>query len=149
VYYLHGALFLFKEPSYAYDLKLRRGGSGVELIEVISRNIRDGRMPLFVSEGTAEQKKQAISRSDYLTFALEKLASSGKALVIFGTSLSDQDRHIVDTINENKRVLAVSIHIDTKSRREIESTEYQIRSKFPEHELVFFDSSTLFVSASG
>ena len=143
-YYLHGALFLFKEPSYDYDLKLRRAESREELIEVISKNIKAGRMPLFVSEGTPEQKEQAISRSEYLTFARKRLAMSDKALVIFGTSLSDSDRHIVNAINQNKRELAVSIHIGTKLKDEVKTAEHLIRSKFPRHELVFFDSSTLF-----
>jgi hypothetical protein len=143
-YYLHGALFLFKEPFYDYDLKLRGANFPGELLEVISERIKEGRMPLFVTEGTPEQKRQAISRSRYLTFALEKLQDSNKGLVIFGTSLSEPDRHIIDAINQNERDLAVSIHIGTKSKDEVKSTKYQIKSKFPRHKVVFFDSKTLF-----
>lgn len=144
-YYLHGALFLFKEPFYEYDLKLRRADSPEELIEVIAGMIGEGRMPLFVSEGRPEQKWQAISRSRYLTFALDRLKESKKSLVVFGTSLSDPDRHIVEAINiKNGRNLAVSLHIGTKSKDEVSTVKYSIKSKFPSHEVVFFSSNTLF-----
>ena len=143
-YYLHGVLFLFKESFYDYDLKLRKANSPGELLEVISESIKEGRMPLFVSEGTPEQKRQAINRSHYLTFALEKLEQSNKGLVIFGTSLSEPDRHIIDAINRNERDLAVSIHIGAKSKDEVKSAKYQIKSKFPRHKVVFFNSKTLF-----
>ena len=141
-YYLHGALFLFKES--LYELKLRKADSPEELIEVISTTIREGRIPLFVSEGTHRQKEEAISRSEYLRFALERLRQSQRNLVIFGTSLSDPDRHIIDAINQNERDLAVSIHLGTKSRDEVESTKYSIKSKFPEHRIKFFNSQALF-----
>jgi len=141
-YYLHGALFLFKESFH--DLKLRKADSSEELIELIGDSIKEGRMPLFVSEGTHEQKWEAISRSSYLRFALEKLENSEKRLVIFGTSLSDPDKHIVDAINQTKRDLAVSIHIGTKSKDEVKSAEFSIRSKFPGHKVEFFNSNTLF-----
>jgi hypothetical protein len=139
---LHGALFLFKES--LYELKLRKADSPEELIEVISTTIREGRIPLFVSEGTHRQKEEAISRSEYLRFALERLRQSQRNLVIFGTSLSDPDRHIIDAINQNERDLAVSIHLGTKSRDEVESTKYSIKSKFPEHRIKFFNSQALF-----
>ena len=143
-YYLHGALFLFKE--FLYDLKLRKADSAEELMEVIGNNIKEGRMPLFVSEGTHSQKMEAIGRSTYLRFALDKLKKSNRRLVIFGTSLSDSDKHIVDAINKNDRDLAISIHIGTKSKAQLESIEYCIKSKFPSHAVRFFNSDTLFLN---
>jgi hypothetical protein len=143
-YYLHGALFLFR--GLVDDLKLRRANFPEELIEVIGDTIREGRLPLFVSEGTYEQKWRAIRRSHYLEFALEKLKKSDNNLVIFGTSLSDPDAHIVNAIAQNKRDLAVSIHIHTKSRDEVVSAKYRIRSMFPRHQISFFRADTLFDS---
>lgn len=141
-YYLHGALFLFRESFY--DLKLRKAESSEELIELIGENIREGIMPLFVSEGTHEEKLEAINRSDYLKFALRKLEKSGKSLVIFGTSLSDPDKHIVDAINQSERDLAISIHAGTKSKDQVKSIKHRIRSIFPGQRVEFFNSDTLF-----
>lgn len=141
-YYLHGALFLFRESSY--DLKLRKADSPAELMEVIGNTIREGRIPLFVSEGTPEQKKEAIGRSNYLRFALKKLEESDHSLVIFGSSLSDPDKHIVDAINSNQRDLAISIHVGSKANDELISEKHRIKSKFPRHTVKFFKSDTLF-----
>lgn len=141
-YYLHGALFLFKESSY--DLKLRKAESDDELLNVIRNMIKDGRMPLFVSEGTPSEKMEAIGRSTYLRFALDRLKKSRTSLVIFGTSLSEPDRHIVDAINHNERDLAVSVHLARKPENEVKSIKYGIKSKFPGHEIEFFDSETFF-----
>jgi hypothetical protein len=77
VYYLHGALFLFKTfspDSYdQVDVKLRTSGD-FELISAIAGELRRGHLPLFVSEGTTEEKQRAIARSDYLHFAHSGLA---------------------------------------------------------------------------
>lgn len=144
-YYLHGALFLFKEASY--DLKLKREtDSSPELVELISDAIQRERMPLFVSEGTPQDKFEAIKQSNYLNFALRKLKEAERNLVIFGTSLSDPDQHVIDAINENNRDLAVSIYShDTKSREKVKSEIDRIKRKFEDHHTVdFFKSDTLF-----
>ena len=57
-----------------------------------------GAVPLFVSEGDAESKKNSISRSSYLSFAFSQFQQESQALVIFGNSLGDSDKHFVDAI---------------------------------------------------
>lgn len=143
VYYLHGALFLFKEPPD--DLKLRKAGSFKELVELIGEAIQEGRKPLFVSEGKGKDKEVSISRSTYLNFALDALKGSTRNLVIFGTSLS-VDQHIVEAINYNRndRQLAISIHVSKRSSEEIKSEALRFQSKFPRHKIKFYDSDTLF-----
>jgi len=144
-YYLHGALFLFKEASY--DLKLKRKtDSPTELVKLVRDAIQGGRMPLFVSEGTPQDKRETIKQSHYLEFALKKLAEAERRLVIFGASLSDPDQHIIDALNKNDRDLAVSIHIDdAKSIEKIKSEIRCIKRKFGDYHIVnFFKSDTLF-----
>jgi len=62
VYYLHGALFLFKIPPDV--LKLRRGDEPKELVVMIGDVITRGIMPLFVSEGKYKEKLETIKRSN-------------------------------------------------------------------------------------
>ena len=106
LYYLHGALFLF---DYSYDLilKLVRQNEDIELISLIAQTINkeDSMFPLFVSEGSPEEKLKAINRSYYLQFALRNLKDSKNKSVIYGCSLSDSDKHIVDAINNYKKIL--------------------------------------------
>ena len=144
VYYLHGALFLFKIPPDI--LKLRRGGAPKELIEMIGQVITRGVMPLFVSEGKYKEKLEAIKRSNYLSFCYEALEQSKDPLVIFGASLSGQDAHIADAINykKNKRKLAISMHIGNKSKNELEEEIKRLKGNFKSHEICFFDSETIF-----
>lgn len=145
VYYLHGALFLFKIPPDTF--KLRRGDKPKELVAMIRDVITKGKMPLFVSEGKYKEKLEAIERSNYLSFCYENLEKSENQLVIFGSSLSWQDAHIADAINykKNKRELAISIHVGNKSKDELEKEMKRLKGKFKFHKKIyFFDSETIF-----
>lgn len=143
VYYLHGALFLFRESWI--DLKLlRKLNDRTELVERVGQVIEKGKMPLFVCEGTSEEKKETIDLSDYLSFALDKLKESRENLVIFGTSLSKQDQHIISAIDYNRKTLAISIHVKNKSLEELEKEINETRNKFNRSETFFFNSETLF-----
>lgn len=143
LYYLHGALFIFME-SYEFTLKLIRGDENTELIEQIENTIQNDMIPLFVTEGSPEEKLEAINQSKYLQFALSNFKNSNNKLVIFGCSLSSSDDHIVKAINNNKRDLAISIHINRKTDTELIQTQQFYVDKFPESNINFFDSDTLF-----
>ncbi len=143
LYYLHGALFIFME-SYEFTLKLIRGDVNTELIEQIENAIQNDMIPLFVTEGSPEEKLEAINQSKYLQFALSNLKHSNNKLVIFGCSLSSSDDHIVKAINNNKRDLAISIHINGKTDTKLIQTQQFYADKFPESIINFFDSDTLF-----
>lgn len=144
VYYLHGTLFLFKIPPDTF--KLKRGGEPKELVAMIGDVINRGIMPLFVSEGKYKEKLKAIERSEYLSFCYKSLEKSEKKLVIFGSSLSNQDVHITNAINykRNKRELAIAIHISNKSKNELENEMKRLKVKFRSHKIYFFDSATIF-----
>jgi hypothetical protein len=142
IYYLHGALFLFKRSFK--DLKIRKGADDIELVDLIANRIERGELPLFVSEGSPEDKLLSIRNSDYLWFALTKLEDANDHVVVFGTSLSAPDQHVVAALNRKPRRLAVSILVDDKSQEDLLSEMYQLKSKLTCHEIVFFDSSSLF-----
>ena len=93
-----------------------------------------------------KEKLKAIERSNYLSFCYESLEKSQMSLVIFGSSLSNQDAHIVKAINykKNCRDLAISIHIGKKSAKILEEELKYFQNKFPKHKINFYDSQTLF-----
>ncbi len=150
VYYLHGALFLF--PGYRFDyhndLKLRRGDESFdELIDIVSSKIKVGKFPLFVSEGKHEEKLQAIFASPYLRFAYRKLEESKRPLVVYGWSISPQDKHILRALSSpwrKSRRLAVSVYAGGKTKTELEQEIAFQKANLSGHKTVFFDSSTLF-----
>ena len=147
VYYLHGALFLFKfldaETLLQLDVKLRTTDAS-ELLDAIAREIRSGTLPLFVSEGRAEEKRRAIARSDYLRFANDALLEKREALVIYGASLGHQDKHIGDAVAQSTRKAAVALYIRSKDAVGLEQEMNRMRVHLPGVKLSFFDSATLF-----
>lgn len=142
VYYLHGALFIFKEQETV--LKLRRADDSPELLSLIRDTIERGRTPLFISEGTPREKSAAINRNRYLSFALEKLEEPDRPMVVYGCSLSDPDRHIVDAINRHPRNIAVSVHTAGSTHQKIADAMARYRRLLQRHRVEFFDADTLF-----
>jgi hypothetical protein len=141
IYYLHGALFIVNHPYLT--LKLKRGGNQ-ELVETIAAAIGRDQFPLFVSEGTPEDKLTEIAGSTYLTFALSNLKSCRDKLVVYGAGLSEQDEHIVDALCQKKRNIAYSVYVGKKSSTDLKSELHEVRSKLAMHDIIFFDSRTLF-----
>jgi hypothetical protein len=148
VYYLHGALFLFKsvtfEPLVEVDVKLCLNASG-ELLDAIAAEIRSGTLPLFVSEGKSEEKQRAIARSDYLRFANDALEAARECIVVYGASLGDQDRHIANSVRRRTSRAAVSVYPVGKSAIQIDQELNTMRTRLPGMKLSFYDARTLFI----
>ncbi len=145
IYYLHGALFLYKEQEMT--IKIRRGSKTEELLDLIRLRVRLGNLPIFVSEGRASLKEETISRNKYLSFCRSAFRDSNDRLVIYGFSFSDSDNHLISDLNWNKRKLAIGLHLSglndgkiLQKVRHIEKKLYKYRSR----EIRFFDSKTLF-----
>jgi hypothetical protein len=144
VYYLHGALFIY--PHKNHDVKLLRE-LDVELIDVIANEIQANRFPLFVTEGTSEDKLNSIMRSPYLRFCLRHLRRAKHPLVIFGNSLSSVDQHLVDAVCTTGRPIIYSVYIGTREERDLKKEIHEIMSKFPKTtfpQIEFIDSNSVF-----
>jgi len=141
IYYLHGALFIFRLG--ATTVKIRRTDD-TELLELIENQIQSGNIPLFVSEGTSEDKQFAISRSEYLHFAHAHLKHCSNRLVVYGASLSRPDNHIVQAIRKQDTQIAISLRVGDKSADDLRAEMLEHRRNFPNQGLYFFDSTTLF-----
>ncbi|MBA3389013.1 MAG: DUF4917 family protein [Rubrobacter sp.] len=109
------------------------------------------RSPLFVSEGTSQEKMRVISGSPYLSFAYRNLEESERRLVIYGWSMSSQDVHMLTALspqrrNRPKRTLAVSIYVDNKSKAKLQDEVSAVKARLSRHSVILFDSSTLFAT---
>ncbi|MCB0745326.1 MAG: DUF4917 family protein [Ignavibacteriae bacterium] len=95
IYYLHGSLFI-KEYQGGRVQKLSRV---TNLLEDIRESFDLGQTPLFVSEGTSEDKLNTINKSSYLCYCLDKFQNDINNLVIAGHSLSPKyDNHLIDAL---------------------------------------------------
>lgn len=142
IYYLHGALFIFDKS--VETIKIKRNENW--LIEVITKEISKDNYPLFISEGTWETKLKGIQSNNYLTYCFRELKENkNKNLVIYGQSLSNQDLHIANVIDENYDKVAISIRIsENKTMNELKSEMNRIKSILKNTEVEFYDSTSLF-----
>jgi hypothetical protein len=141
VYFLHGALHLVVGGDSLTRKLLRRGLQG--LLDQFGKPI-DGdaqARPLLVTEGSAGEKLRAIEGNAYLTHCLEQLRVRDRPTVVFGSSLSAQDSHLVEALHENAdRPLAISMM--PGPRREITARKADLIGRLKARELLFFDART-------
>ena len=113
IHFLHGALHLFDSGSELQKYTWARGG--VPLIDQARSAIEGDKYPLFVSEGTSEQKKNKIRHNAYLYQGYKTLTANAQTgthcFFIFGHSLDDNDDHILMRLARGKfKKLYVGIH---------------------------------------
>jgi Domain of unknown function (DUF4917) len=141
IYFLHGALHLVVGGS-GITWKLRNTQIQT-LLDQFGQPI-DGdpqARALLVTEGSPQDKLRAIEGNDYLAHALERLRECELPMIVFGSSVSEQDRHLTDALNEHpERPIAVSMLPGPK--RDLAIRQADIYGRLEAEELVFFDAST-------
>lgn len=136
VHFLHGGLHLYRRPN-GQTLK-RHADAGQNLLELFGAPFEDA-MPLFVSEGTAEEKLASIYRSDYLSFVFSRLVHDPEPIVVFGHSLGESDQHIIDAIGAHAgRDIAISI----RSEGNIRQKKAALIEALPDANLHFYDAAS-------
>jgi len=115
VFYPHGNLAIARDY-LGTETKLAVGtGVAGDLLGTITQKWASGHyVPVFVSEGTTQQKIAAIRRSHYLTNVYEEvLPILGEGLVVYGWSFDERDQHVLDAIaNSQPKQIAVSVFTD-------------------------------------
>ena len=153
VWYLHGALHVFDTGTEIQ--KYTWVNTRIRLIEQTRDALSRDYFPLFVAEGTSDEKLERIRHSDYLAKAYRSFQSIGGALFILGHSLAPNDEHYLKLI-EKGRVQHLFVGIfgkpDSPANRKIihraelmvEAREriVQTRKKYPALSVSFFDSET-------
>lgn len=139
VYWLHGGLHLYR-TTWGETIK-REAQPGANLLELFATKMSQGAVPLFVSEGDAEDKLRVILSSDYLSFCYRSFAEYTAPLVVFGLSLSDPDDHLVKRMRQwSKRKVAFAVMPGTEA--EVKVAKANIIRKLPNVQPRFFDATT-------
>ncbi|MBU1657455.1 restriction endonuclease subunit S [bacterium] len=103
IYFLHGGLHIFDKKSEIIKNTFSRTEKSLK--DQTLDNLNKDIYPIFVSEGTSEQKKAKIIHNAYLNHCFKSLASIGtknSSLVIFGTLLKRNGIHIRKAIIKSK-----------------------------------------------
>ena len=115
IFYVHGALHIFDAGSELQ--KYTWSNTGMPLVDQIRDSLAHNRYPIYVSEGTSEEKMQRIMHSAYLSRALRSMIQVTGSLFIYGHSLANNDKHILRLIERGKVTrLFVSLYGDPNSR---------------------------------
>lgn len=154
IHYVHGALHLFEEDEI---VKLNYRVTQKKLKDQFVDLIQDKKkFPLFVAEGDKNKKLRRIRNSGYLTRCLNSLQKIGaktipNSVFIYGSSLSDNDLHIVQALAKNKcHNFFIGIYGDQNSEPNKRLIKNAMRIKylresmrnFSPCNLYFFDSGT-------
>jgi hypothetical protein len=153
VSYLHGALHLFDNRQDI--IKYTWSKTDIPIIDQIRSALAEDKFPLFVSEGTTEQKRDRIMHNAYLHKTLrsfEACCNVRKASVtVYGHSLAENDDHILKSIVRGKCAnLYVSIYGDPNeswNKLVIKNAEYlakqrEVRDERYPLQLTFYDAAS-------
>lgn len=110
VFYPHGSLVLCRDK---VESEFKIYGNGLNLLHAILRKWETELVvPLFVSEGSSQQKINSIQSSNYLNIVYrEVLTNLEDSLVIYGWGLGEQDSYILKQIAlAGIRKVAISVY---------------------------------------
>lgn len=118
LFYLHGALHHYEKPFGHVRPKLEQRKllwrEGASLIEQVRANLDRGFFPVFVSEGSGEEKARHIRRNPYLRKVGEHFedvcARADAALFTVGHSLASVDDHITQRIGDGAAEVFLGVY---------------------------------------
>lgn len=100
MWFLHGALHVFDSGTEIQKYTWNR--TGVRLIEQIRDALSRDLFPLFVAEGSSDEKLERVRHSDYLAKAYRSFQEIQHCLFIYGHSLATNDEHYLRLIGHGK-----------------------------------------------
>ncbi|GJL73381.1 MAG: hypothetical protein NMNS01_25800 [Nitrosomonas sp.] len=98
-HFLHGGLHIFDNGSSIE--KHAFSETGTSIVDLVRANLAQGRFPLFVSEPSAEKKRQRIEHNPYLNYCFRALRAIRGTFFIYGHSLGENDKHIFDQLKSS------------------------------------------------
>ena len=142
VYFLHGALHLRSKSisdTQKIPIKLESEVNGALKLDF------DQSFPLFITEGSSEQKLNRIKANSYLNFCYESLSKTNGELDIYGHELNkDFDNHIIDAIRQSNNTRIVVSVFSELSMAQKNLFMGRIRSLFSDQnkKIDFYESNT-------
>ncbi|MDI1268915.1 MAG: DUF4917 family protein [Polaromonas sp.] len=100
IYYLHGALHLFDAGSELQKYTWKN--TGIRLKQQIRAALASSKYPLFVSEGTSQEKLERIKHSGYLHRGLASMPKVTGSMFVYGLSFAPNDEHVIRMLEIGK-----------------------------------------------
>jgi hypothetical protein len=150
ILYPHGATHIYEEKAQTFKVEAGRCG----LSESIFERVYSKKSPLLILEASSSDKDFAIGQSRYLSEVRVVLSQIEGAVTVFGCSLGQSDRYLIELLGQNPRVQTVAISIypgDLNGALRLfqvgEELRFLAKLRVPYQPLdvVFFDSTTAHV----
>ncbi|MFC0445367.1 DUF4917 family protein [Pseudidiomarina halophila] len=140
VFYPHGNLILARDK-IENERKISSQSNNRLLENILEKWQRGSYVPLFVSEGTVQQKQKSIQSSYYLnTVYREVLTSVQDSLVVYGWGVGEHDQHILDRVAKSG-IDRIAFSVVDNDQAYCNRVNQLIRDNFSEQcEVLFFDA---------
>lgn len=135
LFFLHGAFHLYKDKKSIYKITKESDKALYEIID----GILDNESKELICVFTNENKINEINDSLYLKRNLNELSILSGNMVIIGSSLDDNDKHVFDSIN-NSNVNKIYF---ASSESGFEKDNEKLKILFPSKEFVLFDRESI------
>ena len=148
VFFLHGNFHMYKkENSKAKEysiFKITETTNDSFMSNVHEKIFNASNDLVWVLENKSEDKLRKIENNSYLSKGYKKLSDLKGSMVIFGSSLDENDQHIFSAITASN---IKKIYIST-SEEEIEDTKKKAKERFKDYlkkknKIVYFDYKTV------
>ncbi|GBC61151.1 DUF4917 domain-containing protein [Desulfonema ishimotonii] len=112
IFYPHGSLALARSIIFGQEYKIANSTTYSLLDGIQNEWEKDDIIPLFISEGTVEQKVHSIQTTRYLNCVLNEVMPFPRShWVIYGWGFGDQDAHILKSIKKSgAKRLSISVY---------------------------------------
>lgn len=134
LFFLHGAFHIYQDDKSYKKITQETDKALYDKLESILNNEEQDIVCVFQSDN----KIDTINQNGYLRKCYDKLGELTGNLVILGSSLSDNDKHIFEQINQSE---IEKIFISTTKFNE--NVVDKAKSKFPDKNISFIDINTI------
>ena len=139
IFFLHGSFHIYKDKKQELIKKITQNQDKA-LYERLEKIINSEEKEIIcILAGESDEKKQEIEENTYLKKSLEKLSNLSGKLVILGSCLGENDKHIFEQITRSS---ITSIYISTCPNKK-EEDDNKARNIFPDKEIILFDHETI------
>ena len=139
VFFLHGCFHIYQNKQFIRKITQTQNKAFLRHLEEAIQSEDHEKEIICVLTSDSESKKEQIDNNKYLKNCFEHLKKLSGHIVIFGSSLDGNDKHIFQAINESE---IEKIYISS-SRRQKEENWNKAKGFFPGKEVVLFDYKTI------
>ncbi|MDG1153879.1 MAG: DUF4917 family protein [Alphaproteobacteria bacterium] len=137
LFFLHGAFHIYKQRKIVKKLTQEKDKTLYEKLENIINKNDDS--IICILKGSSQEKENKIMDNDYLKNGFNKLNSLNGVLVLFGSSLDDNDNHIFTKVNNSN---ITTIYVSSSKKLQKKTFNRAIK-QFPSKKIILFDYETV------